>query len=96
MLQSPIKVQHHSDVIGNVSHLVHLPICPIAHNLDQLKDSCWILKETQADSHISVTFLKTQKLHVKTVFQRNCNSISIFSDLEAQLKRPRSKNIFIF
>lgn len=31
------------------SHLVHLSICPIADDLDQLKDSCWILWEWERE-----------------------------------------------
>lgn len=31
-------------------HLVHLSISPIAHNLDQLKYSCWILWDTKIDT----------------------------------------------
>lgn len=32
------------------SHLVHLSIRPIAHNLNQLKYSCWILWDTKIDT----------------------------------------------
>lgn len=33
---------------GIMAHLVHLSICAIANDLDQLEDSCWILVETAA------------------------------------------------
>lgn len=45
-----------------MSHLVHLPICPIADNLDQLKDPCWILQEKQTDSW-SLTIFRQSSIH---------------------------------
>lgn len=47
MLKSRLEIQEW-DMMSILSHLVHLPICPISHDLDQLKDSCWILRETEA------------------------------------------------
>lgn len=32
-------------------HLVHLSVRPIAHDLDQLKYSCWILWDTEGLTH---------------------------------------------
>lgn len=46
------NILHNTHMIGIRSHLVHLPIGPIAHNLNQLKDSCWILHRRQTDSEI--------------------------------------------
>lgn len=33
---------------GIMAHLVHLSICAIANDLDQLEDSCWILVKRAA------------------------------------------------
>lgn len=60
-----------------MSHLVHLSICPIADDLDQLEDPCWILRDTCTDSSVTLNsdnviqqlhIVKTQLAQCRTAF----------------------------
>lgn len=49
-----------------MAHLVNLPVCPIANNLDQLEDPCWILEKKDFISHLTNKASELQKQILET------------------------------